>query len=394
MDYRDDYGRLLNPNLGAPAGVNFGGDQLGGEGLTVTPIKTVALWSGVVTTGWDGRATIKLPAADFNGQVRIMAVAWTASQVGSGEKDLTVRQPVIADLNLPRFLAPGDKPMATLELQNLEGKPGLYTAVLRAVDGIVANFQKVFNLVLGQRFAEHIGFAAPDHTGINHIGFTVSGQGFSTSKDYPIQTRLGWGPITRTDTQLQQPGEAYAPPPALADGLMQGSNGAFQVQVSYSPFKGFDPGPIAASLDGYPYGCTEQVVSTAFPLLYAQALSKDPKLRIASAALNDAVGRLLDRQSLDGAFGLWRVGDGEADPWLGAYATDFLIEAQKAGAAVPQGKALSTRRSTPCARSAALMASPRWPTSCSIPTGGAATRTRPRPPPPACAPEPRPTPST
>ena len=43
-----------------------------------------------------------------------------------------------------------------------------------------------------------------------------------------------------------------------------------------------------------------------------------------------------DRESQDGAFGLWRVGDGEADPWLGAYATDFLLEAKAQGAAVPQ----------------------------------------------------------
>jgi len=336
VDYRDDYGRLLDANLGAPASVNFGGDELGGEGLTVTPIKTVALWSGIVTTGADGRATVKLPAADFNGQVRIMAVAWTDTQVGSGDKELIVRQPVIADLDLPRFLSPGDKPDATLELQNLEGQPGAYQAVLRSAGGIVTAFQKVFNLVLGQRIAEHIPFLAPSRTGIGSVGFTVSGPGFTTSKDYPIETRLGWGPVTRTTTDLQQPGEIYTPPNDLVSGLAAGSNGSLQVQVSYSPFKGFDPGPIAVSLSDYPYGCTEQIVSTATPLLYAQAVSNDPKLRYASAGLNSAVSQLLDRQSADGAFGLWKVGDGEADPWLGAYATDFLLEAQKLGAAVPQ----------------------------------------------------------
>ncbi len=336
VDYRDDYGRLLDANLGAPASVDFGGDQLGGQGLTVTPIKTVALWSGIVTTGLDGKATVTLPAADFNGQLRIMAVAWTDTQVGSGSKALTVRQPVVADLNLPRFLSPGDKPQATLELQNMEGKPGAYTAVMRAAGGIIASFQKVFDLVLGQRLAEHIPFFAPNHTGIGSVGFTLTGPSFTTSKDYPIETRLGWGPVTRTDTQLQQPGETYTPPPALVSGLAAGADGTLQVQVSYSPFKGFDPGPIAVSLSEYPYGCTEQLVSTAFPLLYAQGLTADPKLRQAPAALNNAVGQILDRQSMDGAFGLWRVGDGEADPWLGAYVTDFLIEAQRAGAAVPQ----------------------------------------------------------
>jgi uncharacterized protein YfaS (alpha-2-macroglobulin family) len=336
VDYRDDYGRLLNANLGPPASVDFGGDQLGGQGLTVTPIKTVALWSGIVTTGLDGRATVTLPAADFNGQLRIMAVAWTDTQVGSGDKELTVRQPVVADLNLPRFLSPGDKPEATLELQNMEGRPGAYTAVMRAAGGIIVGFEKVFQLIVGQRIAEHIPFFAPSHTGIGQVGFTLNGPGFITSKDYPIETRLGWGPITRATTELQQPGETYTPPALLVSGLAAGGSGTLQVQVSYSPFKGFDPGPIAVSLSEYPYGCTEQLVSTAFPLLYAQGLGANPKLRNPPGALNDVVGQLLDRQSLDGAFGLWRVGDGEADPWLGAYATDFLIEAQRAGAAVPQ----------------------------------------------------------
>ena len=90
------------------------------------------------------------------------------------------------------------------------------------------------------------------------------------------------------------------------------------------------------ALSRYPYGCTEQLVSAAYPLLYAGEVSKDPKLRGVAAKLAEAVGKLLDRQSLDGSFGLWRVGDGEADPWLGAYATDFLIEARKQGIAVPQ----------------------------------------------------------
>jgi uncharacterized protein YfaS (alpha-2-macroglobulin family) len=345
VDYRDDYGRLLDPNLGAPANVNFGGDQLGGEGLTVVPIKSVALWSGVVKTGLDGRATVKLPAADFNGELRIMAVAWTDEAVGSGSKAMTVREAVVADLNLPRFLSPGDKPVATLELHNVDGKAGGYTAETRSSGGVVMAFKKLFQLALGQRIAEHIPFLAPNRTGIGSVGFTVSGPGFTTAKDYPIQSRLGWGPLVRTVTGYQQPSETWTPSPDLLAGLAAGD---VSLQVSYSPFKGFDPAPIALALSRYPYGCTEQTVSAAYPLLYADQLATpDPKKRAASKGLNDAVGRLLDRQSADGAFGLWRVGDGEADGWLGAYATDFLWEAKLQGAAVPDSamnKALDAMR--------------------------------------------------
>ena len=344
LDYRDDYGRLLDANLGAPANVSFGADEVGGEGLTTTPIKTVALWSGVVETGPGGRAVIKLPAAQFNGELRLMAVAWTDTAVGSTAKPITVHEPVVADLNLPRFLAPGDKAFATLELHNLEGKVGSYIAELTSEGGILAPFKKAFQLALGQRLAEHIPFNAPRRAGIGKVGFTVTGPGFSTTKDYPLQTRLGWSPVTKTYSALQKQGETYTPTLDLLAGLAAGD---VSLQVSYSPFRGFDPGPIAAALAKYPYGCTEQTVSTAYPLLYAPEVGSGPNTHRTSMALNQAVGRLLDRQTLDGAFGLWRVGDGQADAWLGAYATDFLIEAQKAGAPVPAeaiDRALSAMR--------------------------------------------------
>ena len=321
----------MDPNLGAPANVEFGGDELGGEGLTVTPIKTVALWSGVVDTGLDGRATINLPAADFNGELRLMAVAWTDDAVGSASQPLTVRQPVVADLNLPRFLAPGDMAWATLELHNLEGRVGAYLAQVFSDGGVLSPFKKLYQLALGQRIADHAPLTAPGVAGISTVSYKVDGPGFTTLKTYPIQTRLGWGAITRTTVDLQRPGEVFTPSPELMRGLTAGS---VTLQVSYSPFRGFDPSAVALALNRYPYGCTEQLVSTAYPLLYAAELSSDPKLKRSTQALNDAVGRLLDRQTLDGAFGLWRVGDGEADAWLGAFATDFLVEAKAQGAPV------------------------------------------------------------
>ncbi len=345
VDYRDDYGRLLDPNLGAPANVDFGADEIGGEGLTVTPIKTVALWSGVVDTGLDGKAVIRMPAqAEFNGQLRIMAVAWTDEAVGGGSKDMTVRQPVIADLDLPRFLAPGDHAFATIELRNLEGRVGAYVAEITGSGGVLAPFRKLYQLLLGQQVIERAPMTAPSVAGVGQVRFAVTGPGFSALKTYPLQTRLGWGPVTRAYTELQAPGTVFTPPAQLMAGLAAGS---VSMDVSYSPFKGFDPAPIAAALNRYPYGCTEQLVSTAYPLLYAQQVSADPKLRTVPRALADAVGKLLDRQTLDGAFGLWRVGDGEADAWLGAYATDFLVSAQARGVAVPQeavDRALSAMR--------------------------------------------------
>ncbi len=334
VDYRDDYGRLLDPNLGAPAALNYGADEIGGEGLTVTPIKSVALWSGVVETGLDGTARITLPAPDFNGEMRIMAVAWTNDAVGGADEKIVVREPVVADLALPRFLAPGDEALGTLELHNLEGATGGYAASVGGENGIVVTFRKLVRLALGQRHSERFPIEAPVRAGIGSVKFDVSGPGFRQARTYGLQTRAGWGPETRITSELQRPGEAWTPPASLLAGFQPGSA---TLHVSYSPFRGFDPAPIAANLSRYPYGCTEQLVSAAYPWLYVNATIPAPRAsRRASPLLSEAVGRLLDRQSADGSFGLWRAGDGEADPWLGAYVTDFLVEARAAGAPVPQ----------------------------------------------------------
>ena len=332
LSYRDDYGRLLDPNLGAAGAVNFGGDEFGGAGLTVVPTKTVALWSGVVDTDASGKATIRLPAGDFNGQLRLVAVAWTDKAVGAGASNMTVRQPVVAELSLPRFLAPGDRAQATLELNNVAGKPGAYSAQVGG-SGYAAGQPHGVTLAAGQRISQHLDVAAPNRPLVGAVTLKASGPGFADERRYPLQTRLGWGPSTRATSELQQPGESYTPPASVLSGF---AAGGVSLTVSYSPFRGFDPAPIAAALSRYPYGCSEQLVSTAFPLLYAPEVGGTPKLRGASASLTPTVAKLLDREALDGAFGLWRVGDGEADPWLGAYIVDFLLEAKAKGAPVPE----------------------------------------------------------
>ena len=214
----------------------------------------------------------------------------------------------------------------------MAGKPGGYSAQVSGL-GYAASQAQPVTLAAGQRIAQHLDLAASNRPMVGAVVLKAAGPGFADERRYPLQTRLGWGPTTRATSELQKPGESYTPPASVLSGF---AAGGVSLTVSYSPFRGFDPAPIAAALSRYPYGCSEQLVSTAFPLLYAPEVGGAPKLRAASASLTPTVGKLLDREALDGSFGLWRVGDGEADPWLGAYIVDFLLEAKAHGAPVPE----------------------------------------------------------
>ena len=333
----DDYGRLLDPNLGLPSEVRSGGDQLGGEGLSVVPTKTVALYSGIVETGRNGRADIEFELPDFNGELRLMAVAWSQSGLGSASKSMIVRDTVPSDLILPRFLAPGDEAFATVSIDNVEGGAGTYQASLVSEGGVEAAGSQVSrSLQEGQRADERIRLSATQE-GISDLRLEVEGpDGFNVAHEYPIQTRSAFLPVSRVSRVLMQPGSVYTVNDNLFDGLQDGSQ---SMTVSFSSLP-VDAGALYASLSRYPYGCTEQTVSRVMPLLYSEQLvdlgDQEASDDGARTRVQESINTLLNRQSADGAFGLWRESDRYASPWLGAYTTDFLYRAREAGYSVPR----------------------------------------------------------
>ncbi len=90
----------------------------------------------------------------------------------------------------------------------------------------------------------------------------------------------------------------------------------------------------------YPYGCIEQTTSTVFPLLYLNELAAqiDPKKFNAAGvrnAVTAGIERIISMQTLSGGFGWW-PGSSDEYVWGSIYATDFLLEADRAGYPVPQ----------------------------------------------------------
>ncbi|HSU99741.1 MAG TPA: alpha-2-macroglobulin family protein, partial [Roseiarcus sp.] len=96
---------------------------------------------------------------------------------------------------------------------------------------------------------------------------------------------------------------------------------------------------LLAALQRYPYGCSEQTVSIAMPLLYVNRLASIEHLGVdpdINGRINQAIERELSRQSASGAFGLWSADMNDDDVWLDAFVSDFLTRARERSFAVSQ----------------------------------------------------------
>ena len=98
-------------------------------------------------------------------------------------------------------------------------------------------------------------------------------------------------------------------------------------------------------LDKYPYGCIEQTTSRAMPLLFFNDLADLaglPRDQALQTAMQDAVDTVLDMQNFAGNFGMWGPGI-DADPWIIAFALDFLDPGQGQGLCRAQRRAEARR---------------------------------------------------
>jgi uncharacterized protein YfaS (alpha-2-macroglobulin family) len=344
LDIRDQYGDLLDGSADAGA-VHEGGDSgaLGGPGLAVESTQVVSLFSGPVTVGADGVAKIPISVPDFEGQLRLMAVAYDAAQVGSGQATMIVRDPVIEDVAVPRFLAPGDSALLAVSLHNTDGVAGVYHLTLKGTGAASARLTKDYTLAAGQRIEDAVRMVASE-VGIAHVDAVLTGPGgYKVDRTFEVAVRAPHYPVTLQAVALQANNTDFSPDPKV---LANFAPGSVVASIGYAGYQGIDVPSLLQSLWLYPYGCTEQLSSTAFPLLYysqaalvgdaahgqdgGAATDADVKQRV-----QDAIDQILDRQDSSGEFGLWDVGDGEASNWLNVYVMDFLIHARAAGFDVP-----------------------------------------------------------
>lgn len=338
VSLRDLYGQLIDGHQGTLGQIRSGGDEAAQRGAPNPHIQIVSLFSDIVPLDAKGQALIPLQLPDFNGKLRLMAVVWSKQRVGQTTTAVTVRDPVVLLPSVPRFLAAGDRSQASLLINNVEGATGAYQlnwnvdGNLTLLDASTATTSvqlapgnhKVVTVALG---------ANSPGNGALKLRLTAP-NGEILERNAEIGIRPPFLPEWQTRFGRLRPGASTRFGRSMIQGLRPETVTGI---LTVSTMPALNVPSLLRQLEFYPYGCLEQVVSQAFPLLHLERLSElwdYTSHTPVTERLLSAITQLLEKQQENGAFGMWNS-DNVEEPWLSAYALDFLQQAKANGIEVP-----------------------------------------------------------
>jgi hypothetical protein len=293
-------------------------------------IKPVALWSGVVQTDAEGRATITMDVPEFSGQLRLVAVAASATAAGAQTDYVYVRRPYTLRTSMPRFLLPGDRSACRAVLFN--NTDAACTATLSwSSEGTLVEVSGSQDVEVpahgeGTLLAD---FAAAEAIGQGAINWTVvfkdaDGNELETLEEHaPVPVRTPAVYQTHHELHALKPGEKVT---IANTQFLDDARAQIDVIVSASPQ--FRLQEALKYVVGYPYGCVEQTTSRLMPMyllkqnaaLMETALRKEQTL---DTYIQAGIDRLFAMQTESGGLGFW---PGAQQPYRygSVYALHFL----------------------------------------------------------------------
>jgi alpha-2-macroglobulin len=322
-----------------------GGDGEEEQARTHNPFKRkgqkpMAVWSGLIDT--DGQpATFEVPVPDyFNGTIRVMAVAVTDTAIGVAERKAVSQGDFVIQPQAPYFAAPGDEfEISAMVANNIKGASPNASAVkveLETSKALEVIGDKTQDVTIQPGRDSTIGFRVRANAILGDATMVLKALAAGKSASYSLDMSVR--PASPYVTTIVS---GY-----VKKGLLQSAKADVALQRKmYPEFRTVEVSasalPIGLArglvyyLTKFPYGCTEQVVSEAFP---GVVLGTRPELGLSAGqvtkSLARAIATLQGRQNSDGAFGLWSAGP-DVSNLITAYAAHFLIEMRDHGLDAP-----------------------------------------------------------
>jgi len=339
----DLYSRIIEAMDGAEARLRYGGDMSTDalpKAARLNPkVQIVDLFTGPVAFDANGKATLRVDVPDFNGSLRLAALAYADNRYGQAEGNVTVRAPLVVEPSTPRVMAAGDKAMISLDLKNLSGKDG--TARVAVKGGDLLSVDKASQQVAlkdGAGTTLRMPVTAGAGVAVATVDIHAELNDYRADRHFEFAVRPAW-PETVSSTPLAlEAGKAEHFGAAAIAGLMPSTVRARLTLGTLPPL------PYAAALRDmlrYPYGCIEQTTSKGYAALVmdgqtAKALGAQVMTDEARKALVDAsLARIASFQASNGHFSFWG-GTSPVVTFTTPYVVDFMLDARDAGFAVPQ----------------------------------------------------------
>lgn len=316
------------------------------EGQQVQPMirkefKDTAYWQPSAVTGNDGRATVKFRLPDNLTTWRATARAVTSdTRVGVSNAKVISRKDVILRLETPRFITQGDTVTLSGIVHNYL-KQAKSTQISIAVNGaqLVGPAQKTVTIDQQGEHRLDWQISAPQTGQV-----TLLAKALTNTESDAVELTLDIVPrglhetkverwVTSDDTAEQQFSLEI---PADAD------LNSRQLRVEVTP-------SIAGTLFGaldylttFPYGCTEQTMSSFLPNIIVSRTLKEFR---STSIRNDndlkkkvekGRDRLYAFQHEDGGWGWWK--NDQSDPYMTAYVVNGLTLAKQAGFEIDDGR--------------------------------------------------------
>lgn len=330
---------MLLPEVKAKASKSpAGGDDWSRYLRTESPQgdKSVAFWSGPLKADAGGRVQWTIDVPQFQGALRVMAVAVNGNRFGQAQHITRVRSPLVLLPTFPRFAQTGETMRLPMTLRNDTGSDGSFSVRFEASGAMsVAKAPEPVAIPKGKERTVFVAVKTSTTEGVATLSVAASGNSEATDARTELFVRSPLPAVSSIADGTNQ-GQEVDFPAASAQGLLPGTV-TRDLRVGRFPLVRYS-GKLDALL-GYPYGCMEQTVSKSFPLLYFANLARElePEALAKSspeAQAQQGVTRALSMQLPSGGFGMWPGSDTEQE-WASVYASHFLLEASKAGYQVP-----------------------------------------------------------
>ncbi len=282
--------------------------------------------------------SIELP--EYVGAVRVMVVAGNGSAYGSAEKSVFVRQALMILPTLPRVIGPDES--FRLPVSVFTSEASIKSVKLEVqTDARFSALGASSSTIEFTRPEEKLGFLtlkSGSQLGKGRIRVIATSGKYRAESEVWLEVRTPNVAQTRFERTTLAAGATWN---SVLEGFgLEGTQTA-TLEVSALP-----PVNVDGRLEyliGYPHGCLEQTTSSVFPQLYLPALIKltqNQRLAVENH-VRSGIARLRTMQHSSGGFaywpGVWST-DAELDwrnDWGTTYAGHFMLEAEKAGYALP-----------------------------------------------------------